>query len=40
MLSRRKYIVAGLSQCLESNIENLGVEIEKANKNLYSLLKG
>lgn len=40
MLLRRKYIIAGLNECLDANTENFQVRTEKANKNLYSLLKG
>lgn len=40
MFLRRKYIIAGLNECLDANIENFHVHIEKTNNNLYSLLKG
>lgn len=40
MLWRRKYIIAGLSACLVANIEHFQIHIKKANKDLYSLLKG
>lgn len=40
MLWRRKYIIAGLSGFLDANIEHFQVHLKKANKDLYSLLKG
>lgn len=40
MLWRRKYIIPGLSGCLDANIEHFQVRIKKANKDLCSLLKG